>query len=80
MHENENYYLIKAAKLNFERQQLRKELSIVNQLGLKPIRDGNQWGFLWGEDLQSGIAGFGDSISDAVKDFNKSYFSDDSNK
>ncbi|MCA9734564.1 hypothetical protein KC799_20695 [candidate division KSB1 bacterium] len=32
-------------------------------------KDGNQWCFLYGEDLQSGISGFGDTPQDALKDF-----------
>ena len=34
-------------------------------------QDGNQWCFLCGEDLQSGIAGFGDTPQDAINDFIK---------
>lgn len=34
-------------------------------------KDGNQWCVLWGEDLQNGIAGFGDTINDAMKDLAK---------
>ncbi|MHA1832464.1 MAG: hypothetical protein ACTSV7_00615 [Candidatus Baldrarchaeia archaeon] len=43
---------------------------------LKPAlqKDGNQWCVLYGEDLQSGVAGFGDSPSLAVKDFNKAWY------
>lgn len=31
--------------------------------------DGNQWCALYGDDLQSGVAGFGDSPSSAMWDF-----------
>jgi len=42
---------------------------------LKPSiqRDGNQWCVLYGENLQEGIAGFGDSPYLAVLDFNKAW-------
>ena len=42
---------------------------------LKPrvIKDGNQWCVLYGENLQEGIAGFGDTIHDAVLDFNQQF-------
>lgn len=43
---------------------------------LKPSlqRDGNQWCVLYGDNLQEGIAGFGDSPYDAVNDFNKAWY------
>ena len=36
--------------------------------------DGNQWCAMYGEDLQSGVAGFGDSPALAMEDFDKSWF------
>lgn len=35
--------------------------------------DGNQWCALYGENLQDGIAGFGDSPEAAMADFNENY-------
>lgn len=35
--------------------------------------DGNQWCALYGEDLQSGVAGFGDTPELAMVDFNKNW-------
>jgi hypothetical protein len=35
--------------------------------------DGNQWCALYGENLQDGVAGFGDSPEAAMQDFNKSW-------
>lgn len=42
---------------------------------LKPkvSRDGNQWCVLYGDNLQEGIAGFGDTIYLAILDWNKSF-------
>lgn len=42
---------------------------------LKPNfgRDGNQYFVLLGEDLQSGIAGFGDTLYRAILDFNSQF-------
>lgn len=34
-------------------------------------RDGNQWCALIGRDLQDGIAGFGDTITEALYDLSK---------
>lgn len=44
----------------------------VSALGAKLSKDGNQWSFLWGENLQEGIAGFGDTIQEAALDFYRS--------
>jgi hypothetical protein len=35
--------------------------------------DGNQWCVLYGENLQDGLAGFGDSLAEAMEDFDKEY-------
>lgn len=39
----------------------------------KLSRDGNQWCALFGNDLQSGVAGFGDSPADAMWDFDQQW-------
>ena len=35
--------------------------------------DGNQWGALYGDNLQEGVAGFGDSPELAMADFDKAW-------
>lgn len=35
--------------------------------------DGNQYYVLLGEDLQDGVAGFGDTLYSAILDFNKQF-------
>jgi len=44
-------------------------LRVVQSLGLAPRKDGNQWCYLYGENLQEGISGFGDTIILACMDF-----------
>ncbi len=39
----------------------------------KLMQDGNQWCALLGDDLQVGIAGFGDSPSDAMSNFDSAW-------
>ena len=39
----------------------------------KLYRDGSQWCALFGDDLQSGVCGFGDSPADAMWDFDKEW-------
>lgn len=41
----------------------------IQALGVKPFKDGNQWCFLYGENIQEGIVGFGDTIYEAAYDF-----------
>lgn len=36
-------------------------LRLMKELAIVPYRDGNQWCALYGEDLQTGIAGFGNT-------------------
>lgn len=38
-------------------------------LGLTPIQDGDQWCILWGADLQTGVAGFGETPVAAIAAF-----------
>lgn len=40
-------------------------------LGLRPYLDGDRWCVLWGEDLQTGIAGFGASPELAIMNFDR---------
>jgi len=50
-----------------------QELLLVKTYNLVPFKDGNQWCVLLGDDLQTGIAGFGDSPLNAILDFNKAF-------
>lgn len=41
----------------------------ITALGIKPFKDGDQWCFLYGDNIQEGIAGFGDTVRNAALDF-----------
>lgn len=41
----------------------------ISALGIKPFKDGNQWCFLYGENIQEGVCGFGDTIYKAAWEF-----------
>lgn len=41
----------------------------ISALGIKPFKDGNQWCFLYGNNIQEGVCGFGDTIYKAAWDF-----------
>lgn len=51
----------------------QQEYLLVKTYGLVPFRDGDQWCVLLGEDIQTGIVGFGDSPNDAVLAFYKAF-------
>lgn len=40
----------------------------------KLSKDGNQWCALFGENLQEGVCGFGDSPAEAMWDFDKDWY------
>lgn len=50
-----------------------EEMTLVATLKPRISIDGNQWCVLYGENLQDGVAGFGDTPRLAVYDFNKAW-------
>lgn len=48
-------------------------LRIITTLGLKLLKDGNKFCYLYGDDLQTGVAGFGDTPMEAVTSFNNNF-------
>jgi len=55
--------------------QLRQqETMLVSMLKPKFGVDGNQYYYLYGDNLQEGIAGFGDSAYHAMLDFNRNFY------
>ena len=58
---------------------LEKWLCII-ALGIKPFKDGNQYCFLYGENIQEGICGFGDNINEAAENFYMELFREDGSK
>ena len=38
----------------------------ITALGIKPFKDGNMWCFLYGDNIQEGICGFGVTIDRAA--------------
>lgn len=45
-------------------------VTMIKILGLIPYKDGNQWCVRWGENIQEGICGFGNTPMEAIADFN----------
>lgn len=68
--QNLTAYNYEAADVKSQTAQEARDFNLFAMLKPSIQRDGNQWCVLHGEDLQVGIAGFGDSPHLAILDFN----------
>lgn len=66
-----NNNLTLEAQMNY--WALKQDLAIAESLRPRIIKDGNQWCVLYGDNLQEGVAGFGDTPHLAILDFNKAW-------
>lgn len=66
------WYDYEAARLRLERatRMATPSMMLLPKLSL----DGDQWCALFGENLQDGVAGFGDSPDEAYYDFDQEWF------
>jgi len=60
--------------INYQTAQEENEFKLFQMLKPSLTMDGNQWCVLYGEDLQVGIAGFGDSPHLAIMDFTSQWY------
>jgi len=67
-HQNEIQHQIKTEVLETEQQFI-----IVATLKPRIFKDGNKWCVLYGENIQDGVAGFGETPLKAILDFNNSF-------
>jgi hypothetical protein len=65
----ERYYGWVEEILNNELAASQNKRLMAVILGLVPVKDGNQWCVLYGENLQVGIAGFGETLYKAMQAF-----------
>ena len=63
--------LLQSAQSQLSASVEAEEYNLVKTLGLVPYKDGNAWCVLWGENLQVGVSGFGDTPYLAVLAFNR---------
>lgn len=61
-YDNERYYL-----------GLQHVCKLAMILDCKITKDGDQWCCLFGEDLQEGIAGFGNTATEAVEEWGRNF-------
>lgn len=43
-------------------------------LGLRPSLDGNQWCFVWGENIVTGVTAYGSTPMEAMQNFEKAMY------
>ena len=79
--ENQERLLAEAKGYLFEQNQHTRSdketmfsVELVSKLGLVPYKDGDKWCVLWGENIQEGICGFGDTPIAAMFDFQGAIF------
>ena len=76
MSQTEIEYLAWEAKIeaaNYEREAARDSMRPFYRLRPAVYPDGNQWCALYGENLQEGVCGFGDTPELAALDFDKNW-------
>jgi len=54
----------------------RTALELVGILGIEIGKDGNQWSYLFGSNIQEGVCGFGDTPMMATIDFCNNFFNE----
>ena len=64
-----------AEELNAAATELRA-MQVISTIKPEFSKDGNQFCFLLGENLQEGIAGFGSTVGEAMYDFCKAFWNE----
>lgn len=70
---SEKYYDNEVSAIELQIAEESKILNVISMLKPKFGIDGNQFYFLLGDDVQSGLAGFGETAADAAYDFWKNW-------
>ncbi len=70
---------VDAARLEYEaaeellnKNTIESRWALARMVGAEIVQEGNQWCVIYG-DLPTGVAGFGDTINEAVENFNKEF-------
>lgn len=70
----------KQAKLEAERKEREALQKLLNDSAIKVTKDGDRFCVLYGEDLQSGVAGFGVTVEQAITGFCNAWLNKVNNK
>jgi len=60
--------------LNYEAATEARQLNLIKIMQPKIYPDGDQWCVLYGDNLQEGVAGFGDTPHKAAMDFEQNWY------
>lgn len=66
--------LVQAASAQLTAAEYTRDFALVGVLKPKIAKDGNQWCLLYGDNLQEGVAGFGDTPAEAARDFTNAWY------
>lgn len=66
-----NNNLTQEAQMNY--WALKQDLALAESLKPRFFIDGDKWCCLYGENIQDGVAGFGDSPHEAMTDWNNQF-------
>jgi len=69
-----------AADIRYQTAIEAQEVTLFSLLKPSLQQDGDQWCVLYGDNLQVGVAGFGDSPNRAIQEFNKAWYQSIANK
>lgn len=61
----------------FERIDTLKQLDLIHKLNPTFKQDGDKYCYLYGENLQAGVAGFGNTAAEAMSDFCRAFYNDE---
>lgn len=67
-----NNNLITEAQMNY--WAMKQDMALVESLKPRLFMDGNKWCCLYGDNIQEGVVGFGDTPHLAILDFNKAIY------
>lgn len=71
---SQKYYDNEVSAIELQIAEESKIMNVIAMLKPKFGVDGNQFYFLLGDNIQSGLAGFGDTAAEAAYDFWKSFY------
>jgi hypothetical protein len=74
MNTPDHLHALQAEILGIESQTATNKGLWAVILGLKPFIDDDQWCILYGENIQEGIVGFGETPIEAMYDFDKAMY------
>jgi hypothetical protein len=70
---SDNHFAQKIHQSQISKAVEEEEMNLFSMLKPKVSIDGNQYCVLYGDNIQDGVAGFGDTLIDAIWAFDKAF-------